>query len=595
MARELHEVLQSVWGYDSFRPMQEPVVHAVMQGDDTLALMPTGGGKSLCFQVPALAMGKLCIVVSPLIALMRDQVRRLRQHGVRAIAVTSGMGQVEIDNALESAALGKLDFLYVSPERLGSELFKARLPRMPVGLIAVDEAHCISQWGYDFRPAYMLIGSLREVHPKVPVLALTASATPKVAEDIMDRLAFRKRNEVRGSFIRPELTFWVSRGEDKNGRLLRIARKAHGSGIIYLRDRRGTVRIAQFLKQHGINAEAYHAGLPFEERERVQQEWSDGKIRFVAATNAFGMGIDKSDVRTVIHLEPPPDMESYYQESGRAGRDGRPAYAFLLSHPGDERKLREKMEASFPTLNEVRRVYQAFADQHGIALGAGQFEAYDLDLAELGRRASLPVIKVNNALKALELDGCMALSDGAHSPSRVLMRAGPDTIYGLRIKDNRAGPLLEALLRMYGGLFEEAAIIDEEALAQHLGKSVTHVRNLLFELARTNVIFYRPRNDSPTATLLIPRRDARTLTLDREALQAREERARQRMEAMIAYAFHDTGCRESAVLRYFGETPKAPCGRCDNCVDKGRRSKVQGPPARWEVDEGHATAERARA
>lgn len=591
MARELHEVLQTVWGYDRFRPMQEDVVRAVMDGNDTLALMPTGGGKSLCFQVPALAMGKLCIVVSPLIALMRDQVQRLKQHGVRATAVTSGMGHVEIDNALDSAALGKLDFLYVSPERLGSELFKARLPRMPVGLIAVDEAHCISQWGYDFRPAYMLIGSLREAHPNVPILALTASATPEVAEDIMKRLDFRKKNEIRGSFIRPELTFWVSHGEDKLGRLLRIASKVQGSGIVYLRDRRGTVRIAQYLKQHGISAEAYHAGLSFEERERVQREWSEGKIRFVAATNAFGMGIDKADVRSVVHLEPPPDMESYYQESGRAGRDGQPAYAFLLTHPADEGKLREKMEASFPSLNEVRRVYQAFADQHGIALGAGEFEAYNLDLAELGRRATLPIAKVNNALKALELDGGMALSDGAHSPSRVLMRAGPNTIYDLRVKDNRAGPLLEALLRMYGGLFEEAAIIDEEALAKHLGKSVMHVRNLLVELARTNVLFYRPRNDSPTATLLIPRRDAQTLTLNKEALQAREERARQRMEAMVFFAFHDKGCRESAVLRYFGEAPKAPCGRCDNCRAAERANIMEEPSVRWKVDEGRPIGE----
>lgn len=595
MARDIHDVLQEVWGYDRFRPMQEEVVRAVMEGRDTLALMPTGGGKSLCFQVPALAMGKLCIVVSPLIALMRDQVQRLRRQGVRATAVTSGMGHVEIDNALDSAALGKLDFLYVSPERLGSELFKARLPRMPVGLIAVDEAHCISQWGYDFRPAYMLIGSLREAHPKVPILALTASATPEVAEDIMKRLDFRKKNEIKGSFIRPELTFWVSHGEDKLGRLLRIAHKMPGSGIVYLRDRRGTVRIAQYLKQHGISAEAYHAGLSFEDRERVQREWSEGRTRFVAATNAFGMGIDKADVRSVVHLEPPPDMESYYQESGRGGRDGQPAYAFLLTHPADEQKLREKVDASFPTLSEVRRVYQAFADQHGIALGAGEFESYNLDLAELGRRASLPVAKVNNALKAIELDGGFAMSDGAHTPSRVLMRAGSATIHDLRISDNRAGPLLEALLRLYGGLFEEAAIIDEEALSKHLGKSVMYVRKLLSELARNNVLFYRPRNDSPTATLLIPRRDAQTMTLNKEALQAREERARQRMEAMVAFAFHDHGCRESTVLRYFGEKPEAPCGRCDNCRAADRANIAQEPPVRWGVDEGHAVGDRTGA
>ncbi|MCB0759649.1 MAG: RecQ family ATP-dependent DNA helicase [Flavobacteriales bacterium] len=591
MPRDIHDVLREVWGYTSFRPMQEEVVRSVLGGADTLALMPTGGGKSLCFQVPGLALGKLCIVVSPLIALMKDQVERLKRSGVRAVAVTSGMGHVEIDNALDSAALGKLDFLYVSPERLGSELFKARLPRMPVGLIAVDEAHCISQWGYDFRPAYLLIGSLREVHPNVPVLALTASATPEVAKDIMVRLAFRKPNEIRGSFRRPELTFWVSRGEDKLGRLLRIAAHVKGSGIVYLRDRRGTVRIAQYLKQHGISAEAYHAGLSFEDRDRVQQQWSTGTIRFVAATNAFGMGIDKADVRAVVHMEPPPDMESYYQEAGRAGRDGTASHAFLLAHASDTDKMREKMEASFPTLNEVRRTWQAFADQHRIALGSGEFEAYELDLAELARRSTLPTAKVNSALKALELDGRIALSESARSPSRVLMRADGATIHGLRISDGRAGPLLEALLRMYGGLFEEPSIIDEEQLAKHLGKSVSHVRNLLREQARNNVLFYRPRNDSPTLTLLTPRADAATMTLDKQALQAREERARSRMEAMIQFTFHERACRESAVLRYFGEAAVQPCGKCDNCKAAQGSSRVEEPSPRWIRDEGRTIAQ----
>lgn len=585
MARDIHQVLRDVWGFPSFRPMQEEVVRAVMSGTDTLALLPTGGGKSLCFQVPALAMGRLCIVVSPLIALMKDQVARLRNAGIRAVAVTSGMGHVEIENALESSAVGKMDFLYVSPERLGSELFKARLPRMPVGLIAVDEAHCISQWGYDFRPAYRLVGELRNVHPQVPVLALTASATPEVAQDIMAQLAFRKPHQLRGSFQRPELSFWVSHGEDKLGRLLRITRHVQGSGIVYLRDRRGTVRTAQFLQQHGISAQAYHAGLTMEERDRIQQEWTSGATRFVAATNAFGMGIDKADVRCVVHLEPPPDMESYYQEAGRVGRDGKPAYAFLLAHHSDEAKLREKFEASFPTLSEVRRVYQSFADQHRIALGAGEFEAYAMDLAGLARRTLLPASKVNSALKALELDGRMALSESARTPSRVLMRAGGDTIHHLRISDQRAGPLLEAMLRLYGGLFEEPSIIDETVLARQLGRSVAHVRATLHELSRDNVLFYRPQNDSPTATLLTPRADAQSLVLDKEALDARRSRARERMEAMVHFTFRETGCREHAVLRYFGEGQDQPCGRCDNCK-ANHTSVVADPPARWSRDEG---------
>ncbi|MBP8823087.1 MAG: RecQ family ATP-dependent DNA helicase [Flavobacteriales bacterium] len=585
MPRDIHAVLRETWGYSGFRPMQEEVVKAVMNGMDTLALLPTGGGKSLCFQVPALAMGKLCIVVSPLIALMKDQVQRLQRQGARAKAITSGMALREIDNALDSAAHGKLDFLYVSPERIGSELFTARLPRMPIGLIAVDEAHCISQWGYDFRPAYLLVGKLREVHPQVPVLALTASATPAVAADIMQRLAFRKPLLLQGSFLRPELTFWASRGEDKLGRLLRIAAKLPGSGIVYLRSRRGTVQTAHFLQQHGISAAAYHAGLTVEERDRVQQQWAAGTLRFVAATNAFGMGIDKADVRCVVHLEPPPDMESYYQEAGRAGRDGQASYAFLLAHATDGEKMRERLEAAFPSLTEVRRVYQAFADQHRIALGAGEFEAYDLDVANIARRTALHAGKVHSAMKALELDGSLALSDGARNPTRVMMRAAGSTVHHLRVSNNRYAPLLEALLRNYGGLFEEPAIVDEERLAQQLRRSVDHVRAQLKDLARDHVLFHYPRTDLPTATLLTPRRDAAQLTLDPQALKARHERARQRLETMLHYTFQEQGCREAAVLRYFGQPTMEPCGRCDNCQTMDRASLVAEPPMRWAADE----------
>lgn len=590
MKRDIHEVLKSVWGYDHFRPMQETVVRDVLAGKDTLALLPTGGGKSLCFQVPALAMGKMCLVVSPLIALMTDQVERLRKCGIRAKAVTSGMDHVEMDNALESAALGKWDFLYVSPERLGSELFAARSHRMPIGLIAVDEAHCISQWGYDFRPAYRLIGELRKTHPSAPVIALTASATTTVAQDIMVQLAFKEPHIVRGPFHRPELTHWISHGEDRMGRLLRIARNTEGTAIIYLRDRRGTVATAHFLMQHGITAEAYHAGLSFAERERVQQAWSEGKIRFVAATNAFGMGIDKADVRCVIHLEAPPDMESYYQESGRAGRDGKPAYAFLLTRPGDEAKLRAKVDASFPSISEVRRVYQAFADQHRIALGSGSFEAYTVDLRELARRTAMPAAMVNHALKALELNGDIALSDGARSPSRVLMRAAADVIYRMRVEDARSGPVLEAMLRLKGGLFEEAAIIDEEEVSKLLGWSVHRVSSALRELDKDHVIFYRARNDSPTATLLTPRRDAQRLMLNKEALHDREKRARERLEAMVRFAFHADTCREVTVLSYFGEELAQECGRCDVCKAKGASadggSRIEKLNlARWMADE----------
>ena len=566
---DIQGTLKRTWGYDAFRPRQEEIVRSVLEGRDTLALLPTGGGKSLCFQVPALAMEKLCLVVSPLIALMKDQVDRLKQLGIRAIAVHSGMDFHEVDNALESAAYGKLAFLYVSPERLGTEIFQARLGKLPVGLIAVDEAHCISQWGYDFRPSYLRIAELRDKHPDVPVIALTASATANVADDIMDRLRFRKPNVVRGSFQRPELSLWVSNGEDKSGRLLRIARHVEGTGIVYMRQRKGTVRIAQLLRQHGISAEAYHAGLSHEERDRIQRLWTSGELRFVAATNAFGMGIDKADVRCVVHMEPPPDPESYYQEAGRAGRDGRPSFAFLLLHESDEERMREKFKASFPSITEVRRVYQAFADLHHIALGSGQHETYDLDLRAIAARTALPPATVSHCLKALELDGSIVVSDGARTPSRVGMRASDRTVYDLRVKDDRLGPVLEALLRMHGGLFEEPAIIDEERISQLLATSTSRVFALLGELDRNGTIFYKRRNDAPTVTLLTPRRDAQVLMLDKEALHLRQERARVRMEAMVGFAFMSDTCRERALLKYFGESAENDCGRCDVCAARG--------------------------
>ena len=563
--QDIREVLKSTWGYDDFRPRQEEVIRSVLEGHDTLALLPTGGGKSLCFQVPALAQGRLCLVISPLIALMKDQVERLKKLGVRASAITSGMDHQEVDNTLESAAFGKLAFLYVSPERLATELFQARSHRLPLGLIAVDEAHCISQWGYDFRPSYLRIAELREKHPTIPVLALTASATAKVAEDIMERLRFRDRKSVRGSFRRPELTLWISRGEDKSGRLLRIAEHVQGSGIVYLRERKGTVRIAQFLRQHGITAASYHAGLTYEERDRVQRQWTDGEIRFVAATNAFGMGIDKADVRSVVHMEPPPDLESYYQEAGRAGRDGRPSFAFMLMHGSDENKLREKFAASYPGLGDVRRVYQAFADLHHIALGSGQHETYDLDLRAIATRTGLMPSTVSHCLKALELDGGLVLSDGVRTPSRVGMRASDRTVYDMRVKDDRLGPLLEALLRAHGGLFEEPAIIDEDRIARQLGANPTTIAAMLRELDKMKVIFYKRRSDLPTITLLTPRRDAQLLMLDKDALETRKERARARMEAMVRFTFRADECRERTLLRYFGETANEDCGRCDAC------------------------------
>jgi len=561
----INEVLQKYWGHTDFRPKQEEIIHAVMAGKDTLALLPTGGGKSVCFQVPALAMGKLCLVVSPLIALMKDQVEHLQKAGVAARAITFGMSYPEMENVLESAAVGKLSFLYVSPERLGSELFEARLPRLPLGLIAIDEAHCISQWGYDFRPAYLKIRLVRERVPNIPVLALTASATSVVATDIMEKLAFRGPHMVRGSFLRPELVLWTSQGDDKHGRLLRVMQKVDGSSIVYLRTRKGTIRTARFLHHHGISAEAYHAGLSSAERDRIQKEWTSGKLRCVVATSAFGMGIDKPDVRAVVHMELPPDMESLYQEAGRGGRDGKMAYAFLIVGPGDDENLRDRTLAAFPELTDVRRVYQAFADIHGIALGSGELETYDLDTAALSTRTSLPPTVVHHSLKALELDGKIVLSEGVSSPSRVFIRTTHKVVYDLRVTSKKHGPILEALLRLYGGLYEESAVVDEVRLAKLIGTDARKVNSLLKELDHQKMIAYKPKNDAPTVTLLTPRVDSDRLRLDPAALELRKQRAMQRLEAMLAYVKNTSTCRVRVLLSYFDEPDLNDCGQCDVC------------------------------
>lgn len=564
MPTDLHSVLQRYWGYTSFRPTQEDIIRTVLRGEDVLALLPTGGGKSLCFQVPALAMERLCLVISPLISLMKDQVQRLRSMGIQARSVSADMRREEIDNVLERAASGKLAFLYVSPERLSTDLFLARLDRMRIGLIAVDEAHCISQWGHDFRPAYRRIKELRVRLPGVPVLALTASATPEVATDIMQELSFAKHNQVRGSFARPELVLWVSHGEDRMGRLLRVMHHVPGTSIVYVRDRRQTVRIAQFLDAHGIRAHAYHAGMDHALRDRIQQQWGNGTIRVAVATNAFGMGIDKADVRSVVHLEPPPDLESYYQEAGRAGRDGQRAQAFLLLSPGYEERAREKVRAGFPELADVRRCYQAFADLHRVAIGAGRGESYPLDMARLARQAGVSAGTAYHALKALELDGRIALSEGVHTPSRVLFTAGNGAIYQHRVKYERDGQLLEALLRQHGGLFEEPVTIDEERTARMMKRPVADVCKDLRRLEQLGLLMYRERSNEPLLTLLLPRSDAMQLRLDPASLELRRQRAQERCEAMLRYC-HSAECRSVQIMAHFGAPGGAPCGVCDRC------------------------------
>lgn len=584
-------VLRDVFGYSEFRPGQAEVITAVLQGRDTLAVMPTGGGKSVCYQVPALLENEgITLVVSPLLALMKDQVDALHAMGVAAAAINSSISIEDQRRTLAEAAEGRLQLLYVAPERFGNGSFVAALRGIRVALLAIDEAHCISQWGHDFRPSYRELGGVRQLVGNPPVVALTATADPRVREDILLRLQLRDPVVHVAGFDRPNLRFEVQRVSSLKEKSQAIAGELRAlkqeSAIVYCGTRKRVEEVTDFLQRSGVKCARYHAGMEDNDRKRIQDAFARDTLRVIVATNAFGMGIDKADVRCVVHLEPPPDMESYYQEAGRAGRDGRPAYAFLLAHPSDERKMHEKFEASFPSLAEVRRVYQALADQHQVALGAGLFEAYGLDLSKLAARTTLPVGKVHSALKALELDGTLALSDGARTPSRVMMRASGDDVHHLRIADQRRGPVLEALLRMYGGLFEEPSIIDEERIAQQTARSVVQVRQMLRELERDHVLFYHPRSDAPQVTLLVPRRDAQTLTLDPQALQLRKQRAWDRLEAMARYAFHDEGCRAQAVMRYFGQALPDRCGRCDNCKALERADRTAEPPARWLVDEG---------
>ncbi len=587
------EVLRLHWGHSAFRGEQQRVVASVLEGRDTLALMPTGGGKSVCYQVPALMKGGTCLVISPLIALMEDQVEGARARGLTAIAITSAMRHDQVDSALESCALGKYQFLYISPERIASEMFRARLHRLPITLIAVDEAHCISQWGFDFRPSYMRIPEIRAVLPEVPIVALTATATAQVVADIVQRLELRDPAILKGDLHREEITFWVSTGADKQGRLERIARTLPGSGIVYLRDRKGTVRVAGMLRNAGVSAAAYHAGLSHAERSEVQQRWSTGELRYVVATNAFGMGIDKSDVRCVVHWDAPSDPESYYQEAGRAGRDGEAAYAILLNSPGDVERLRDRVLSAFPEPAEVRAVYQAIADKHRIALGSGMEETYSLDLDELAAHAHLSRSTVVHALKTLELNGDLVLSEGARSPSRVVMTAPHRVVLDMRTRGHRTAPLLEALLRLHGGLFEAPVAIDEGRLARQAGTSTAASIGMFRELEQLGVLTYSARANAPQCTLLTHRRDAATLVVDKEALQLRKERALERLEAMTGYVSANSGCRARILLTYFGADRKAPCGKCDLCRAHGGASDQAMAKAstafdpermRWELD-----------
>jgi ATP-dependent DNA helicase RecQ len=565
----IEEILKQYWNHDHFRPMQAEIIKSVLLGHDTLALLPTGGGKSVCFQVPALAKEGVCIVISPLIALMKDQVENLKDKGINAVAIVSGMGRREIDLALDNCIYGTVKFLYLSPERLLSELVQERIKYMNVNLIAVDEAHCISQWGYDFRPPYLHIADLRQLHPNVPVLALTATATADVKKDIQDKLQFKNPVIYQQSFERSNISYVVQDAENKFRRMLDIAKGVKGSGIVYVRSRRDAAEIAKYYNENGIKADFYHAGLPMDERAERQESWKNNRTRVIVATNAFGMGIDKPDVRFVIHKDMPESLEAYYQEAGRGGRDGQKAYGVLLYTHADRLRQEKLFELNFPTVDEIKHVYHCLANYYQLAYEAGEGLSFDLDLGEFCSRFKLDAIKTLNALKFLEKDEYLSFNESVFLPSRFRFEVVNEVLYNFQIQNAGWDPFIKTLLRSYGGAFENYVKIKEYDLSRRTTLSVQQVVEGLLQLQQFGLISYLQQTDKPQVTYLKARQQSNRLFINKNYIQERKETYRQKMEAVFAYAVHKQ-CRSQMLLAYFDEPNARKCGICDVCLDEKR-------------------------
>lgn len=565
---KFEKILYHYWGFSSFRAVQEEVIQSVYEGKDTLALMPTGGGKSITFQIPALAKEGICLVVTPLIALMKDQVENLQKKGIRAAAIHSGMTKHEIEVTLDNCAYGDFKFLYLSPERLGTELFRIRLRKMNVNMVAIDESHCISQWGYDFRPSYLRIAELRELLPDTPFLAVTATATPEVVDDIQNRLGFTQKRVVKMSFERKNLVYLVRNVEDKHKHLLKIVDAIPGTGVVYVRNRQHTKDIALLLQKQGISADFYHAGLSTEERNSKQDSWQQGKIRIIVSTNAFGMGIDKPDVRFVVHMDLPDSPEAYFQEAGRGGRDGKLAYAILLYNNSDKTKSEQRISTSFPEPDEIKRCYNALCSYLNVALGAGKDEVYDFNITEFASTFKFSFINAHSALKLLELEGYIQLTDELDNPSRVMVIVNKAELYKYQIAHAEQDAFIKLLLRTYAGLFSTYVKIDEAYLAKTAGIPVSAVTDNLIKLGRAKVLNYIPRKKTPLIIFTEERLDDKNLRISRENYHLRKQRYAKRMEAMLTYASGVTKCRSVSLLEYFGEQNASRCGKCDVCTSR---------------------------
>lgn len=569
---DIYFYLKKHWGYDSFRPLQEDIIQSILSNKDTLALLPTGGGKSICFQIPGLVIGGTCLVVSPLIALMNDQVQNLKNKGISAVAITSSMNLKEIDIALNNAAYGHVQFLYVSPERIENETFRQRLSYLPIGLIAIDEAHCISQWGYDFRPSYLKIAELREYFPSVNIIAVTASATKEVVEDIQLKLNFKNPNVFRQSFERKNIRYVVQLEENKYERLLKVVHNIGGSGIIYVRNRKKTEEICKWLIQNKISSSFYHAGINANDRAIIQQNWIENKSQVIVATNAFGMGIDKPDVRFVVHLDLPESLEAYFQEAGRGGRDEKPAYAVLLCNNYDVVSLKEQYEEKTPSIEQIKQSYQAIFNFYQIPVESGEGLSVSFDINEVTRNYNLKPVTVYNSIKCLEKEGYFSFLDGGYEPSKVMMVMGKDDLYNFQIKYPKYEPLIKVLLRSYGGLYEQYAQIKEKDVAYRAKISEHELLIQLDNLHKQGVISFIPQTTLPKLIFLQNRINLKFEGIRLINYPILKEKALTRINSVINYVTEQNICRSRLLLSYFNETDFKDCQYCDVCVEKYKRN-----------------------
>ncbi len=562
------QILVKYWGYTEFRPLQDDIIKSVAAGHDTLGLMPTGAGKSVTFQVPALAKEGMCLVITPLIALMKDQVKRLNDMGIKAMAVHSGMTRDEIDTGLDNAIFGKFKFLYISPERIGTNLFQARLENMIINLIAVDEAHCISQWGYDFRPSYLEIARLKDHIPDVPLLALTATATPDVVDDIQDKLRFREKNVLRTSFERKNLVYSVLESEDKAGSLADIIHSVNGPGIVYVRSRKKTRELARILSQEKVSCDYYHAGLEHPERNRKQNDWMEEKFTVIIATNAFGMGIDKANVRYVIHYDLPDSLESYFQEAGRAGRDGNKAYAILLFNNTDRAAMDKRIAVNFPEIKVIKKTYQALGNYFQIPVGAAKGQSFDFNIAEFASRYRMNIITVFSCLKFLQREGYIEFTEEIYHPSRIMFLVARDDLYKFQVSNPDFDVFIKLLLRSYSGVFSAYTTINERLLAKKAKTDPGVIRRYLNRLNNMGIIRFIPQKKNPVIIYTEERLNNDSLMITSRNYKSLKKRFIRRTEQVLQYSTGKNVCRSRYLLNYFGESDTKRCGKCDICRKK---------------------------